>query len=107
MEGKVLLSLQSMYAADKACVLTHDDPTYLFDCGIGVKQGCPASALLVGLFLDELKNLLEASPDIDAPCLADILLAVLLFADDIALFSCSASGLQKQLDVLAEFCAAR
>ncbi len=39
--------------------------------------------------------------------LADILLAILLFADDIALFSYSASGLQKQLDVLAEFCAAR
>ena len=107
MKGKVLSSLQSMYAADKACVLTRDGPTDLFDCGIGVKQGCPASPLLFGLFLDELENLLEAAPGIDAPHLADILLAILLFADDIALFSYSASGLQKQLDVLAEFCASR
>ena len=36
-----------------------------------------------------------------------VLLAILLFADDIALFSYSTSVLQKQLDILAEFCLAR
>ncbi len=87
MKGKVLSSLQSMYAADKACVLTRDGPTDLFECGIDVKRGCPASPLLFGLFLDELENLLEASPGIDGPRLADILRTILLFADDIALFS--------------------
>ena len=107
MTGKVLTSLQSMYAADKACVLTHQGPTDLFDCNIGVKQGCPASPLLFGLYLDELERLLDNASDIDAPRIADILLAILLFADDIALFSYSASGLQKQLDILAEFCLAR
>ncbi len=76
-----------MYAADEACAFTRDDPTDLFDCGIGVQQGCPATPLLFGLFLDELVNLLEPSPGIDAPRLADILLAILLVADDIALFS--------------------
>ena len=96
MKGNVLSPLHSMYAADKACVLNHDGPTALFDCAIGVKQGCPASPLLVGRFLDELENLLEASPGIDGPRLADILLAILLFADDIALFSYPASGVQKQ-----------
>ena len=49
MGGRVLTSLQSMYAANKACVLTHDGPTGLFDCSIGVKQGCPASPLLFSL----------------------------------------------------------
>ena len=107
MTGKVLTSLQSMYAADKACVLTHQGPTDLFECNIGVKQGCPASPLLFGLYLDELERLLENASDIDAPRIADILLAILLFANDIALFSYSTSGLQKQLDILAEFCLAR
>ncbi len=93
MKGKVLSSLQSMYAADKARVLTRDGPTDLFDCGSGFRQRCAASPFLFGLFLDELENLLEASPGIDAPRLADILLAILLFAD-IALFSYSAFGLQ-------------
>ena len=108
MKGKVLTSLQTMYAADKACVLTRDGPTALFDCSIGVKQGCPASPLLFGLYLDELEKLLEdAQSDIDCPRIASILLAILLFADDIALFSYSIQGLQKQLDILEAFCEAR
>ena len=108
MGGKILTSLRSMYAADKACVLTKDGPTELFECGIGVKQGCPASPLLFSLYLDELEKLLEeAAADIDCPRLTGILLAILLFADDIALFSYSASGLQKQLDILSSFCAKR
>ena len=102
MTGKLLTSLQAMCAADQACVLTHQSPADLFDCNIGIEQGCPASPLLFGLYLDELEKMLEDAPDIDAPRVADILLAMLLFADDIALFSFSPSGLQKQLDILAE-----
>ena len=108
MAGKVLSSLKTMYAADKACVLTRDGPTDLFNCSIGVKQGCPASPLLFGLYLDELEALLEkAADEIDCPRLMDIILAILLFADDIALCSYSHAGLQKQLDILADFCGAR
>ena len=49
----------------------------------------------------------NAADSTDCPRLACHLLAILLFADDIALFSYSPSGLQKQLDILAEFCAKR
>ena len=104
MGGKVLTSLQSMYAADKACVLTRDGPTGLFDCSIGLKQCCPASPLLFSLYLDELEALPQASEEIDCPRIAEILLAILLFADDIALFSYSHRGLQRQLDILYAFC---
>ena len=103
MGGKVLTSLQSMYAADKACVLTRDGPTGLFDCSIGVKQGCPASPLLFNLYLDELEALLEAFEEIDCPRIAGILLAILLSADDIALFSYSHRSLQRLLDILYAF----
>ena len=68
MTGKVLASLKSMYAAHKACVLTEEGPTDLFECGIGVKQGCPASPLLFSLYLDELEQKSEESAaDIDCP----------------------------------------
>ena len=108
MKGRVLSSLQSMYAADKAYVLTSEGSTAAFPCGIGVKQGCPASPLLFGLYLDELEELLEDAADsIDCPCLASLILTIMLFADDIALFSHSPSGLQTQLDILAAFCAER
>lgn len=108
MAGTVLTSLQSTYAADKACVFTQDGPSDLFECSIGVKQGCPISPLLFSLYFDELETLLEEAPEVtDCPCLAELLIAILLFADDIPLFSYSSKGLQRQLDVLQAFCAKR
>ncbi len=81
-----------MYAADNAFV----GPTELFECGIGFKQGYPASPLLFSLHLDGLEKLLEeGAAYIDCPMLTEILLAILLIADDIALFSHSGLGLQK------------
>ena len=92
-----------MYAADKACVFTSEGPSNL--CSSGVKQGCPLGPLLFSLYLDELESLLEeASEENDCPRLAEMLIAVLLFADDIALFSYSQKGLQRQLDILQAFC---
>ena len=75
----------------------------MFECTIGVKQGCPASPLLFSLYRAELEALLcDAADETDCPCLAQLLIAVLLFADDIALFSHSEKGLQRQLDILQE-----
>ena len=79
MSGRVLTSLQSMYAADKACMFTKDGPSDQFDCSIRVKQICPLSPLLFSLYLDELETLLEeASGDTDGPRLAKLLIALLL-----------------------------
>ena len=64
--------------------------------------------MLFSLYLDELESLLEeASEETDCPRLAEILIAILHFADDIALFSYSQKGLQRQLDILHAFCSAR
>ena len=48
----------------------------------------------------------KASEETDCPRLAEILIAILLFADDIALFSYS-QALQCQSDILQAFCSAR
>ena len=93
-----------MYKQDRVCVLTsdilHEGPTEMFECNIGVKQGCPASPLLFSLYLDELETLLEdASGHIDCPRLVQLLNT----ADDIALFSYSPRGLQHQLNILQDF----
>ena len=108
MSGRVLTSLQSMYAADKACVFTKDGPSDIFDCSIGVKQGRPLRPLLFSLYLDELDTLPEeASGETNCPRLAELLIAILLFADDIALFLYTTNGLQRQLDILQAFCSDR
>ena len=107
-EGDFLACLKSIYAQDEACVLTQAGLTDSFRCTVGVKQGCPASPLLFGLFLDELEAKLQAeSESIAAPTLLNTLIPILLFADDIALVSHSPEGLQHQLSILAKFCTDR
>ncbi|KAL3146185.1 hypothetical protein ABBQ32_14176 [Trebouxia sp. C0010 RCD-2024] len=71
---------------------------------MGVKQGCPLSPTLFGLYVDRLEKHLLETADIDAPTLRGVLVPLLLYADDLILMSTSAAGLQKQLDALASFC---
>ena len=101
-----LSAIQSMYAKESACVLTQAGLTESFPL-TKVKQGCLASPLLFGLYIDELAKVLAAAEvEIDAPELSGKLLSIpkLMSADDIALFSRSAEGLQTQLDILSKFC---
>ncbi len=78
-----------------------------FSCGIGVKQGYPLSPLLFGLYLDGLEKHLDALDGDNPPQLVDIVVKLLLFADDLALMSETPQGLQKQIDALSEFCVER
>ena len=79
----------------------------IFRCLMGVKQGCPLSPTLFGLYVDGLEKHLLGTADIDAPTLGEVLVPLLLYADDLILMSTSAAGLQKQLHALASFCEQR
>jgi len=78
-----------------------------FSCGIRVKQGCPLSPLFFGLYPDGLEKHLDALDGDTPPQLADIVVKLLLYADDLALMSETPQGLQKQIDALSEFCVER
>jgi hypothetical protein len=75
-----------------------------FSCGIGVKQGCPLSPLFFGLYLNGLEKHLDALDGDNPPQLVDIVVKLLLYADDLALMSETPQGLQKQICALSEFC---
>ena len=114
--GPLLQCLQSMYAQDSAWVLTQDGCTEFFPCTAGVKQGCPASPLLFpllfGLYLDALEGYLvgqgtELHGALDGPSLAEQVILLLLFADDLVLVSQAECGLQSQLNALHAFCGNR
>jgi DNA phosphorothioation-dependent restriction protein DptG len=77
--------------------------TPTFFCRIGVKQGCPLSPLLFGLFIDGLEKRLNALEGDTPPMLGQLAVRLLLYADDLALMSHTPTGLQKQLDVLQAF----
>jgi hypothetical protein len=84
-----------MYAKDIICI-NHpsEGVTSSFKCQQGVKQGCPFSPLLFGLYLDALDGRLDGR-ECDASALADMHVWLLLFADDLVLTSKSKVGLQQ------------
>ncbi len=57
-----------------------------------MKQGCPLSPLLFGLYLDALEGRLDGK-ECDALALTDVHIWLLLFADDLVLMLKSKVGL--------------
>ncbi len=86
--GRILECLRSMYRQDQA-YLHHPEegltPTFLYR--IGVKQGCPLNPLMFGLFIDGLEKRLNALEGDAPPMLGQIVVRLLLYADDLALMS--------------------
>ena len=105
--GRILDIIKSLYAHDSAAVRSSQGISAIFTCLMGVKQGCPLSPTLFGLYVDGMEKHLLETADIDAPTLMGLMVPLLLCADDLILMSESASGLQKQLDALASFCEQR
>ncbi|MCO5573659.1 hypothetical protein L7F22_027431 [Adiantum nelumboides] len=71
---------------------------------IGVKQGCPLSPTLFGIYIDELSEYVDIYGDAGSS-LAGVMIPLLMYADDVVLISDSPEGLQRQLDALQRFCA--
>ncbi len=103
-EGRFLQCLQAMYAKD-IVYINHPSKgvTSNFRCQQGVKQGCPLSPFLFGLYLDALEGRLDCK-ECDAPALADVHVWLFFFAYDLVLTSKSKVGLQQKLNVLQQFC---
>ncbi|KAI3432921.1 hypothetical protein D9Q98_010497 [Chlorella vulgaris] len=95
--GTMLQAIQAMYADVPVCVRTEEGLSGCFQSVLGVKQGCPLSPLLFGIFLDDFEGHIQQLGDAAAlPQLAGRTVPPLLFADDMFLLSSSASGLQAQ-----------
>ncbi|MCG8033307.1 MAG: reverse transcriptase family protein, partial [Candidatus Thiodiazotropha taylori] len=101
--GKILNIIQSMYATVKSRVKYGNKLGAEFYCNLGVRQGECLSPLLFSMFLNDIEdqflNAGLAGLDVNM-----FKMFMLLYADDIVLFSSSAEELQKGLDLLSDYC---
>ena len=58
-------------------VQTEEGLTEPIASALNVKQGCPLSPLLFGLYIDRLADILSATSDLDAPSLDDVSVTIL------------------------------
>ncbi|KAL4431289.1 hypothetical protein ABPG75_006545, partial [Micractinium tetrahymenae] len=59
--GAMLQAIQAMYADVPVCVRSADGLSGCFQAVLGVKQGCPLSPLLFGIFLDDFEEYLQSA----------------------------------------------
>lgn len=83
----------------------------IFSSTQGLKQGCPLSPTLFNLYVADLEQQIMAAAargeQLDLPQLSGRRIPPLMYADDCVLLSTSASGLQRQLDILERYCSER
>jgi hypothetical protein len=102
--GDFLRAVQALYAEVPMGVQFADGMSATFDSLLGVKQGCPLSPTLFGIFIDDFQAELEAgSAGFALPTLSGVQTPALFYADDLALVSTTVAGLQAQLDLLQAY----
>jgi hypothetical protein len=100
MPTALLDAVKALYGDVPMCVRTQEGLTPLFQSSIGVKQGCPLSPTLFGLFLDDLEQWVMGADGVKLPTLRGQRVPPLSYADDLLLVSVTAVGLQAQLGVM-------
>ena len=101
--GKILNVIQSMYRNIKSKVKYNNSLSSEFTSFVGVRQGECLSPFLFSMYLNDLEDEFELK-GVEGIDIGMLKLYLLLYADDIVIFSNSKEGLQKGLDVLADYC---
>lgn len=100
--GKFYDIVCSLYSKSKACVRLGEHRTDFFKSKVGVRQGDVMSTNFFKIFINDLPDYLNDSPD--PVFIRDLPLNCLMYADDIVLLSTTSTGLQEKLNKLHEFC---
>ena len=101
--GKILNIIKSMYFVVKSRVKYDNKLGTEFACSLGVRQGECLSPMLFPLFINDLEETF-ATDGYEGLNIDTFKIFMLLYADDIVIFSKNAEELQVGLDVLVNYC---
>ena len=101
---KFIKSIQALYADTKGNVIINGRISEEFSIGRGVRQGCPLSALLYGIYIETLALAIKKNKDIHGiPIPGGKTHVVMQFADDMDLFILQKTRLKVIFDLLTRF----
>ncbi len=103
--GEMLRLIQGLYANSFMCANIAGRHGDLHKSEMGVKQGCPLSPTLFGLYMDCLHSRLRRTAPGDGPPISNgQRVPALMYADDIVLMATTAAGLQRLIDATQQLC---
>ncbi|MFN7454652.1 MAG: reverse transcriptase family protein [Pseudobdellovibrionaceae bacterium] len=102
MTGKLLRLYKDWYSNGRSAVRVDGRVSDYFPSTQGVKQGAISSPVFYTIFLDDLVKEIE-DLNLGYELGAQLLISILLYADDMVLVAKSPNALQKMLDVLESF----
>ena len=105
LSGYMLDNLQKIYDNVLSAVrVGKNDITSYFNCNNGLKQGCVLSTLLFSLYVSKLEEIMrnKGCPGIDT--MYDVEIMMLMYIDDLCIFSDSVIDLQRKINILSSYC---
>ena len=102
-QGKMLRIIRDMYSNVKSCVKQMSSFSDYFSYSVGLRQGEVMSPLLFSLFVEDLELYLQNDVN-SGLVIDDIIILLLLFADDMAIVGKTPCEIQNHLDNLYTYC---
>ena len=106
--GVMLRAIQSLYKDSGLTIHINGKRGKVFQSITGVKQGCPMSPTLFGLYMDGLHRYIMSISMVDMPVLSSgVGIPNPAYADEIALMASSAHSMQHLINTVSAFCIAK